>query len=225
MPVTTQPGDQRPAAAAASGRLRASHTDREQVIDTLKAAFVQGRLTKDELVARAGRAFVSRTYAELAALTADLPAGLAGDLPPGTGWARSRPPVSKVAKVVISCTSAIPLSAVWTAVSLSGTERFDRLFVLVLTLTLGGWTAAITVRFASWQDKRTRGQPPPRPAHRGQALEAKQDSGTGDDLTLSEVRNDARAPHLPGHRAIQRAWRSLPVRRDQRWPANLQGTA
>jgi len=196
------------------------------VIDTLKAAFVQGRLTKDELVMRAGRTFVSRTYAELAALTADLPAGLTGVKPPrGTARARARPPVSKVAKVVISCASAIPLSAVWTAVSLSGTERFDRLGVLVLTLTLSGWTAVLTVKFASWQQKRSGGQLPPRQAHRGQALEAKQDSGIGDDLILSEVRKVARTRHVPDRRAIQRTWRSLPVRRDQRWPANLQGAA
>ena len=57
-------------AAAARGRLRVSHADRDQVIDTLKAAFVQGMLTKDELDTRAARAFASRTYAELAALTA-----------------------------------------------------------------------------------------------------------------------------------------------------------
>jgi len=33
------------------GRLRAARTDREQAIELLKAAFVQGRLTKDEFVA------------------------------------------------------------------------------------------------------------------------------------------------------------------------------
>jgi hypothetical protein len=61
-------------AAAARGHLRAAHVDREQVITALKAAFVQGRLTKDELEARAGQAFAAKTYAELATLTADIPA-------------------------------------------------------------------------------------------------------------------------------------------------------
>jgi hypothetical protein len=60
--------------AAARGSLRAAHADREQVIAVLKAAFVQGRLTKDELEARAGQAFAAKTYAELATLTADIPA-------------------------------------------------------------------------------------------------------------------------------------------------------
>ena len=54
--------------------LRAGHADRERVIEALKAAFVDGRLTKDELAARTGRALAARTYADLAALTADLPA-------------------------------------------------------------------------------------------------------------------------------------------------------
>jgi hypothetical protein len=62
--------------AAAEGRkrgeLRASHADREQVIGTLKAAFVQGMLSKDEFDLRVAQAFGSRTYAELGPITADL---------------------------------------------------------------------------------------------------------------------------------------------------------
>ena len=57
--------------------MRASHADREQVIETLKAAFVQGRLDRDEFDLRVGQTFASRTYAELAALTAGIPARLA----------------------------------------------------------------------------------------------------------------------------------------------------
>jgi DNA-binding PadR family transcriptional regulator len=60
---------------------RASDADREHVIDLLKAAFVQGRLTSDELDARVGQALASRSYAGLAALTADIPAGPAGARP------------------------------------------------------------------------------------------------------------------------------------------------
>ena len=70
-----EPETQMAAATAGRGRLRTSHADREQVIDVLKAAFVAGRLTKDELDARIGQVLVSRTYADLAALTADIPAG------------------------------------------------------------------------------------------------------------------------------------------------------
>jgi Domain of unknown function (DUF1707) len=56
-----------------TGRRRASHADREQAVELLKAAFVQGRLDKHEFDARVGQAFASRTYLELAAVTADIP--------------------------------------------------------------------------------------------------------------------------------------------------------
>jgi Domain of unknown function (DUF1707) len=84
-------GPQDPAAAG-GGRLRAGHVDREQVIEALKNAFVHGRLTKDELDTRAGQALAARTYADLAALTADIPlapALAAPQFPP----APARPPV------------------------------------------------------------------------------------------------------------------------------------
>jgi len=72
--VATGPGDQVAAAPDDYGRMRTSGADREQVIGTLKAAFVHGRLTKDELDERVARALVPQTYAELGALTDDLPA-------------------------------------------------------------------------------------------------------------------------------------------------------
>jgi hypothetical protein len=78
-PVRPEPG------AQAAG-LRASRADRERVIDLLKAAFVQGRLDRDEFDARIGQALASRTYGELAAVTAGIPAELTGALP-------RRPPV------------------------------------------------------------------------------------------------------------------------------------
>jgi hypothetical protein len=71
-----EPRDQMPPAAG-RGLLRASHADREHVIDALTAAFVRGELAKDEFDLRVGQTFASRTYAELAAVTADLPARLA----------------------------------------------------------------------------------------------------------------------------------------------------
>lgn len=85
-------------AAARRGRLRASDADREHVIETLKAAFVQGRLTKDELDLRAGQTFASRTYAELATLTADIPAEVAqAPRRPKPAAVPARPPANKPA--------------------------------------------------------------------------------------------------------------------------------
>ena len=80
----TEPEDERAAAAGGRGRLRASRMDRERVIELLKVAFVQDRLTHDELDTRVGLALASRTYADLADLTADIPADSPpGRLPPG----------------------------------------------------------------------------------------------------------------------------------------------
>ena len=60
-------------------------TDRERTIDVLKAAFGEGRLSKDEFESRSGRVLAARTYADLAAIVADLPAGPAGPVMPYHG--------------------------------------------------------------------------------------------------------------------------------------------
>jgi len=61
-----------------AAQLRASHEDRDKIIDVLRVAAGDGRLTADELDERLELAFNSRTYGELAALTADLPAIVGG---------------------------------------------------------------------------------------------------------------------------------------------------
>jgi hypothetical protein len=109
------PGDEIAAGAAGRGRLRASHADREHVIDALKAAFVQGMLAKDEFDARVGQVFSSRTYAELAAVTADIPAGLVAARPPKPPLVQPPPPVVtdvKTAARMIATATAIP-AALW----------------------------------------------------------------------------------------------------------------
>jgi hypothetical protein len=57
-----------------SGALRASHEDRDQVVEQLRVAAGDGRLSPDELDERLELALSARTYAELVPLTADLPA-------------------------------------------------------------------------------------------------------------------------------------------------------
>ena len=95
------------------GHLRASHADREHVIGMLKTAFVQGRLTKDELDARVGRTLASRTYSELAALTADLPTGLTAARPPRQPVrTQPRPPMNTAAKVGICVAVAVVVPTV-----------------------------------------------------------------------------------------------------------------
>src|SRR5580658_8418001 len=89
VPVITGPEE---GAAAGHGRLRASHADRERVIDALKTAFADGRLDKDELDARVGQALAARTYADLATVTAGIPAVPAKAPQPRRP---ARPPVNK----------------------------------------------------------------------------------------------------------------------------------
>jgi Domain of unknown function (DUF1707) len=126
--------------AAGRGHLRAARADRERVIEVLKTAFVQERLDQDEFGARVGLALAARTYAELAALTADLPVGLlTADLPVGlltadlpVGLAAASPPA-----VVASRPRAGPprtpaqimaRSACWSVICL----------LVAVTLTIGG---------------------------------------------------------------------------------------
>ena len=91
------------AAGAGRSQLRASHAEREQVIGLLKAAFVQGRLAMDEFDLRVGWALTSRTRGELAALTADIPAGLTGALPPRLAQkaGNKKPPAAVLGSIAV----------------------------------------------------------------------------------------------------------------------------
>jgi hypothetical protein len=54
--------------------LRASDADRDWVVERLRQAHGEGRLDLAEFDERTARAYAARTYGELAAVTADLPA-------------------------------------------------------------------------------------------------------------------------------------------------------
>ena len=100
------PGDGIAAAAGRGrGELRASHADREQVIGTLKAAFVQGMLAKDEFDQRVGQAFAARTHATLAALTADLPVKAIAARSPKPARAQGEQPVVRPGPVLAVATA------------------------------------------------------------------------------------------------------------------------
>jgi hypothetical protein len=60
----------------------AAAADRERTLDVLKAAFGEGRLTKEEFDSRSEEVMAARTYADLAALVEDLPSGPAGGMMP-----------------------------------------------------------------------------------------------------------------------------------------------
>jgi len=165
----TELPDQVPAAASRS-HLRASHADREQVIGTLKGAFVQGRLAKDEFDLRVGQALASRTYGDLAALTADLPAGRTSAEPskparaPGERSILRRPGLLMTAETVLYV-GVWPLAFVLPTnsegdpvdgVSLLGPATVFYLLLLICTCV---WRQVLRSR----QENRSSGRVPGRP--------------------------------------------------------------
>jgi hypothetical protein len=186
--VTTGPEDP---AAARRGRLRAGHADREQAIDTLKTAFVFGQLTKDELDARAGQALAARTYADLAALTADIPPRpLAARPVRPPAPVRRRPLARAAAKSGVCLIIAAAATWVW-GLLISGDGDYDGIpganpphegwaplaFLLAaaaLCTAIGILASAVVT---SLEQRRSRRQLPPRPG--GHALEAERRGGTG----------------------------------------------
>ena len=148
---------------AAHGRLRASDADREQVIDTLKVAFAQGRWMKEELDLRAGQAFASRTYADLAAVTADIPARPAETRPlPKPSRAQGREPESTVIRWGLGVGAGL-LSAMIAAALLTGNDSVGGYAVLLMMAYF--LFVLISVGYAVDQrleKRRSRKQLPPR---------------------------------------------------------------
>jgi DUF1707 SHOCT-like domain len=66
--------DSEPGQEVARSELRASHEDRDRVVELLRVSAGDGRLTADELDERLEVAMTARTYGELAKVVADLPA-------------------------------------------------------------------------------------------------------------------------------------------------------
>ena len=65
---------------ASLSELRASHQDRDRIVELLRIAAGDGRLTAEELDERLEAALTARTYGELAALIRDLPSDAALDV-------------------------------------------------------------------------------------------------------------------------------------------------
>ena len=164
------PGHEMPA----GGGLRACHTEREQAVEVLKAAFVEGRLTKDELDARVGQAFTSRTRAEVAAVTADLPAGLTAVQPlrkpaRAPGGAPANTAVRTGVRVIGAATAVTAAS--WAAAL--GQANDQAVFMLVWTFTitwLGILILTLAVMLESRRQRRSGGQLPSRGTDSGTSL-------------------------------------------------------
>jgi len=110
-PVERDSGYGRP---ARYGQMRSSAAEREHTIDVLKTAFAEGRLTRQECDDRIGLALSPLTYAELAALTRDLPAGQIGLLSqpglPSRPAGYRAPPASRSASRPLNRTAVASLA-------------------------------------------------------------------------------------------------------------------
>ena len=198
-------GPQDPAAAGRD-RLRAGHADREQVIGTLKDAFVHGRLTRDELDAPAGRALSARTYADLAALTADIPAAdiPAADIPAVPAVAATARPPSPVRRRPLARAAAgsgacliIAAAAVRVGTIVDPGARptpYDSWAAPMVLLAFLAVVAALGILgygvAASWELRRSRGQRPPGPGPGGHDVDGERRGGTGRDPVLPALRTD-----------------------------------
>jgi Domain of unknown function (DUF1707) len=136
-----KPGDHMAGGTAGRGGLLASDADREQVVDSLKSTFVQGWLTKDEFDLRVGQTLGSRTYAELAAVTADIPRRLIGaQLPPKRIQAQTRAAGNTAVKSGVCTLMATILAASAAAAAVSGPGA-----ALIMALFLTGIGAIVAV--------------------------------------------------------------------------------
>ncbi len=146
------------------GRLMASDAHREQVIETLTAAFAQGRLTKEELDLRAAQTFAARTCAELAALTADLPGRLTTTQPVRkAARAQSRQPAGTA--VVWSAWGLIT-PVLFAAIVAMGdptpadNKPIEKILALVTVAYFLAWLAVGAQLLGGWHQQRSRpGEP------------------------------------------------------------------
>ena len=190
------PGDE--ITPGAGRRLRASHADREQVIDMLKAAFVQGGLARDEFGLRVGQALASQTCAELAALSADIPAGLTGAQPPEP----AREPANKQAVTAVACVSAA-WTGIWVPLLIvDGIPSLATLVLVVVLICMVPVSLSGFLLYHAWFDKRagrqsSRGLPP----------------GAGGDAPWRQAPADPAGQLPPVSRDLRQAAEAAPIGR------------
>jgi Domain of unknown function (DUF1707) len=192
--VTAESGDHRATAIGSYGRLRASHADRERAIEVLKQAFVQGRLTRHELDSRVGQAFASRTYAELAAVTADIPAEpTAGPPPRQPAHAQHRAPRSRTARDLALGSG---LGLIFLAAVSGGLLQYTLLLVPMAVMFAVAAPFLVIASRSSSQQRGPGGQLPPPPGQGPQASKGPRPGQVGHDLAPPGVRPDqTRADH------------------------------
>ena len=160
------------------------------MIEALKAAFVHGRLTKDEFDTRVGQALSARTYADLSALTADIPAAHVDPAAPGPcagadgAGAGGAPTTSQGGRWVGRLPGHRVRRPCRRGALRSGGAGPDPQhymaapFILLGFLAVFGALGILVVGVAaSVNQRRSRRQPPPGPG--GRALDGERPEGTG----------------------------------------------
>lgn len=111
-----------------SPEMRASDRDRDRVAEALREHLSEGRLTVDEFNERLERVYQSRTYGELAKITADLPEI---DL--------HRPPAPAPSKEVARKRrpAEVALKASWAA--WAAASSINWVIWLIVSITTGTW--------------------------------------------------------------------------------------
>ncbi|WP_075738737.1 MULTISPECIES: DUF1707 domain-containing protein [Actinoalloteichus] len=107
--------------------LRASDTDRGQVVERLSAAHAEGRLTMMEFDDRTRQAWQARTYGDLAAITADLPV-----------------PTQSVTPMTPVTSSSVPVAAE------SVSKEVDASFVAARRKETATWASVVGVSLSIW---------------------------------------------------------------------------
>ena len=139
--------------------LPVTYADRERAIRTLKAALAQGRLTEDELGARADRVYATRTYAELAdvtsEVTADIPVEPARAVRPRDPW--------RATKIAWRIEYAIFLPGIVAVLLLPGGPHTSvaTVVILITVVYLIFWILGVSLMIGSRPAKRPRRQLPP----------------------------------------------------------------
>lgn len=118
------------------GGIRASDSDRENVVEILRDAYSTGRLTMAEFDERTTSAFAAKTWGELRKLTADLPqqAKLELSQPEPDRRAAPAPRPLPAGRSRRRLTPMLPILMIWLTVAL--TTRDPSAFVPVLIVLL-----------------------------------------------------------------------------------------
>ena len=195
-----------------------SDSEREQVAGALQAAFVQGRLTHEELSARVEQTYAAKTYADLAEVIADIPTELTGARSQRAPWrATKRAWWFEYAAFLPGIVAIIllppgPSTTIWT------------LIVFLAVIYPCFWTLGVVKMVSARRAKPSSEQPLPRPRY--QVIEYLQAAKEQGRLTEDELEaRTARVPAAPSvwSRADQDALiADLPADMNARRPSALE---